>query len=142
ATETRSSNEAEKAKIEQRRDERIFTPTTEEMVQTARETVTAAEKAAQTECGNGDRKQRGKLCHEREADERKARDVLKVALEQRALTVADEKDERRLAELNTALDKPEGVQDADTIKHGGSLALARLFRVPTSWADLIADWKM
>jgi hypothetical protein len=50
--------------------------------------------------------------------------------------------EKRLAEIAFELTKPTGITDANTAQQGGAVALARLFKLPTTWADFIADWKM
>jgi hypothetical protein len=63
-----------------------FTPATAETVTAARDALTAAERSRAAECGNGDPKQRGKFCREREADEWTAADALSSATRAKAAT--------------------------------------------------------
>jgi hypothetical protein len=56
-----------------------FAPLTEESVAAARDAVAAAERIRAAECGNGDRKQRGPNCRQRETEEQARREALTTA---------------------------------------------------------------
>ena len=63
-----------------------FTPTDADAVAAARAAVEAAERSRKAECGNGDLKQRGPRCVQREADEAIARTVFTTASANKATT--------------------------------------------------------
>jgi len=83
---TRKENRAELARLTAERAAMIFTPATAETVSAAREAVKAAERTSLAECGNGNPKQRGKNCRDREIDEAKARTALTAAAANKAAT--------------------------------------------------------
>jgi hypothetical protein len=64
----------------------VFTPATTETVTAARDALSAAERSRAAECGNGDPKQRGKNCRDREGDERTAAEALSAATIAKAAT--------------------------------------------------------
>src|SRR5205807_5227986 len=72
---------ADLKRIARERDAMVFTPTTAEAVQAAREAVRSAEEIRQRECGNGDPKQRGLNCRQEQAK----RDVLTTVLANQGL---------------------------------------------------------
>ena len=127
--------EKELARLEMlRREMRSFDWTSAEAVDAARTALGNATVAKNAECGNGDPKQRGKHCKDKENAEAAASTALTVATNHRALTAqADNleqgaKAEReKLAELGSK--RETNVQGA---------ALARLFRLPDSEAAFAA----
>lgn len=142
AKETRAGNKDEKDRLEARRESMTFTPASDDAVEAAKDAVASAEAAMKAECGNGDPKLRGRFCRDRESDERTARADLKTVIEQNELTKEAARIDARIGDLTQALSKVEGIQDAEAAQQGGSIAIARLFRLPTTWAGWIADWKM
>ena len=75
-----AADRTELARIAQERAAMRFIPATEETVIAARETVAAAERIRAAECGNGDPKQRGPNCRQRETEEQTRREALTSAL--------------------------------------------------------------
>jgi hypothetical protein len=84
---------AELARITAER--KAFTPADADQVKAARDAVASAEGIRQRECGNGDPKQRGLNCRQRETEEQAKRDTLAVAIANKAAT-------DRAAQLDTA----------------------------------------
>jgi hypothetical protein len=83
----RKDDRAELARIMQERAAMpAFSPTIEEAVQAASAAVIAAEAIRLRECGNGDPKQRGPNCRQRETEEQTKRDALAAILVARAAT--------------------------------------------------------
>ena len=143
-TGARANLEAEKARREKRREtieRQGYKTTSEAQEKAANDAATAAEKAAKAECGDGG-VHRGKECRRLEGVETGKRSEQTATLGNRALTVEIESIEKRLAEIAVELAKPAGIADANAAQQGGAVALARLFKLPTTWGDLIADWKM
>jgi len=81
-----AADRAELSRITQERAAMRFVPATEETVAAAREAVVAAERIHIAECGNGDPKQRGPNCRQRETEEQARREALTSALASRAVT--------------------------------------------------------
>jgi hypothetical protein len=81
-----AADRAELARIAQERAAMRFVPATEETVAAARDAVTAAEHIRIAECGNGDPKQRGPNCRQRETEEQARREALTSALAGKAAT--------------------------------------------------------
>src|SRR5262245_10357985 len=71
---------ADLKRITREREALVFTATTFEAVQAAREAVKFAEEIRQRECGGGDPRQRGPNCRQRESEEQAKRDALAVVL--------------------------------------------------------------
>jgi hypothetical protein len=61
-----------------------FVPATVDTVAAVRDAVTAAERIRAAECGNGDPKQRGPNCRQRETEEQARREALTTALANKA----------------------------------------------------------
>ncbi len=82
-----ADDRAELARITREREAMsAFTAATAETVAAAREALAAAERSRAAECGNGDPKQRGRFCRDREADERTAAEALSAATLAKAAT--------------------------------------------------------
>jgi hypothetical protein len=101
------------------------------------DTVTAAKRVADTaadnrraECGNGDPKQRGPNCRQREIDEKEAADKLAVTTSAKSATERAAQYEASMAALRKRLAASGPVV---TVNVQGS-ALARLFRLPDTEA--------
>ena len=141
---TRANQEAEQKRLENRRtkiETQGYTTTSDEQAQAAKDAVAAAEKASKAECGEGGF-HRGKECKRLESVEAGKRTEQAKVLANRALTVEIATIGTRLDALAIELAKPVGTTDANTAQQGGAVALVRLFRLPTTWADFLADWKM
>jgi hypothetical protein len=86
AVDTRKENQAELTRLTAERAAMAFTPATAETVTAAREAANAAERTRKAECGNGDPRQRGRYCRDREIDEAAARTALTSAVANKAAT--------------------------------------------------------
>src|SRR5215468_5800007 len=64
-----ADDRAELARITREREGLSYTPTTDDAVSAAREAVITAERIRVSECGNGDPRQRGQNCRQRETEE-------------------------------------------------------------------------
>jgi hypothetical protein len=89
-----ADSRAELARITRERDGLAFTPTTDDAVKAARAAVVTSERIRLAECGNGDPKQRGPNCRQRETEEQGKRQALAHLLTNKALT-------ERAAQLDT-----------------------------------------
>jgi hypothetical protein len=81
-----------------------FTPASAEAVAVASAAARAAERTRAAECGNGEPKQRGKFCREREADERAAADKLVALVANKAATDQAAKLDKDIAEAQARID--------------------------------------
>jgi hypothetical protein len=81
-----SCDSAELARLTQERAIVQFAPATEETVAAARDAVAAAERTRVAERGDGDPKQRGPNCRQRESEEQAKRQALTVGLTGKAAT--------------------------------------------------------
>jgi len=82
----RKDDRAELSRLTGERAAMVFIPTTEEVVRSSREVVSAAERTRKVECGDGDPKQRGNNCRARETAEATARAALTTAIANLAAT--------------------------------------------------------
>lgn len=98
-----------------------YVPTDQSAVDAAKRATDAATTAKERECGNGDPKERGKLCREKEEAERAAADVLRKATAQKATTDRATKIELEIRALRARLDKGEAVARANPL--GDALSL-------------------
>ena len=90
-----------------------FAPATEEAVQAAGAAVTAAEAIRLRECGNGDPKQRGPNCRQRETEEQAKRDALAAILAAKAATDKAAKLDGEAAAIRARLGKSQPVIERD-----------------------------
>ena len=79
-----AANRAELARIGRERARMDFVPATDDTVAAARDAVAAAERIRAAECGNGDPKQRGPNCRQRETEEQARREALTTSLVNKA----------------------------------------------------------
>jgi hypothetical protein len=122
------------ARIMSERAGMVFVPATEESVQAAREAVTSAEAIRLRECGNGDPRQRGPRCRERETEEQAKRDALATALANKALTDKATKLDNNVATIRARLDKAPPVQSVDPLAD----AIGKLVHLPS---EVAAAWQ-
>ncbi len=111
-----------------------FVPTDASVVEAARRATERAEESRKAECGNGDPKQRGRHCRDRESDERTAVDILAKIVAAKAAT---DQAARLDAETQVQRTKLSGLGPVVVVNIQGS-ALAKLFRLPESEADFAA----
>jgi hypothetical protein len=90
-----------------------FTPATEEAVQAVSSAVTAAEAIRLRECGNGDPKQRGPNCRQRETEEQTKRDALASILVAKAATDKAAKLDGEAAAIRARLGNSQPVIERD-----------------------------
>ena len=90
-----------------------FTPATAETVTATREGVTAAEAIRLRECGNGEPKQRGPNCRQRETEEQAKRDALTTAETNKAATDRAAKLCADAAAIRARLNTSPAPQEAD-----------------------------
>jgi hypothetical protein len=83
--------------------------------------VTAAERIKERECGNGEPKQRGPNCRQRETEEQAKRDALATVLANKATTDKATKLDREIAEISARLAKAPAVKETSAGKTLGSL---------------------
>jgi hypothetical protein len=110
-----ADSRAELARITRERDGLAFTPTTDDAVKAARDAVTTAERIRLAECGNGDPKQRGPNCRQRETEEQGKRDGLASVLANKALTERAAQLDADAARLRAMLAKVPKVQNANPL---------------------------
>jgi hypothetical protein len=106
---------AELARITRERDGLAFTPTTDDAVKAARDAVATSERIRLAECGNGDPKQRGPNCRQRETEEQGKRDGLASVLTNKALTERAAQLDADAARVRTKLAKAPKVQNANPL---------------------------
>jgi hypothetical protein len=106
---------AELARITRERDGLAFTPTTDDAVKAARAAVVTAERIRLAECGNGDPKQRGPNCRQRETEDQGKRDALASVLTNRALTERAAQLDADAARVRAQLARAPKVQNANPL---------------------------
>lgn len=107
------ADRAELARLMSERAAMVFTPASEESVEAARAAVASAERVRTAECGNGDPKQRGPNCRQRETDEQTKRDALAAALANKALTDKATKRDADAAAVRARLNETDPAIDGD-----------------------------
>jgi hypothetical protein len=129
------SDESELARLQRQRDAMpAFAATDEAAVTAAKRAADTASDNRRAECGNGDPKQRGPNCRQREVDEKDAADKLVAATSAKVSTDRAGKLDRDMAAIRQRLAAAGPVV---TVNVQGS-ALARLFRLPDAEADFAA----
>jgi hypothetical protein len=111
-----------------------FTPTDEAAVGAAKRAADAATTAKNAECGNGDPKQRGRFCRDKETAEKEATDALAKTSATKAITDRANRIEAQMAPIRKRLQKASPI--AETNVQGW--ALAKLFRLPEAEAGFMA----
>jgi hypothetical protein len=129
------SDEAELVRLQRQRDAMpAFVATDEATVTAAKRAADTASSNRRSECGNGDPRQRGPNCRQREVDEKDAADRLAAATSAKASTERAGKLEASMTAIRQRL---ESAGPVVTVNVQGS-ALARLFRLPDTEADFAA----
>jgi len=106
---------AELARITREREGLAFTPTTDDAVKAAQDAVITAEHIRVAECGNGDPKQHGPNCRQRETEEQGKRDGLASVLTNKALTERAAQLDADAARVRAKLAKTPKVQNANPL---------------------------
>jgi hypothetical protein len=107
-------------------------PTDQAAVDAAKRAADAATVAKERECGNGDPKQRGKLCREKEESERAAADTLRKATTEKATTDRASKIEADMRALREQLSAGETVASANPLGNALSLLIGSAADVLTA----------
>jgi hypothetical protein len=110
-----ADSRAELARIARERDGLVFMPTTDDAVKAARDAVATAERIRLAECENGDPKQRGPNCRQRETEEQGKRDGLASVLTNKALTERAAQLDADAARVRAKLAKVPKVQNANPL---------------------------
>ena len=110
-----ADSRAELARITRERDGLAFTPATDDAVKAARDAVTTAERIRLAECGNGDQRQRGPNCRQRETEEQANRNSLASVLTNKALTERAAQLDADAARVRAKLAKAPKVQNANPL---------------------------
>jgi hypothetical protein len=110
-----AEDRAELARITGERGALKFTPTTDDAVKAARDAVATAERIWVAECGNGDPRQRGPNCRQRETEEQSKRDALASVLANKALTERAVQLDADAARVRANLAKAPRVQNANPL---------------------------
>jgi hypothetical protein len=111
-----------------------YVATDKAAVDAAQRAADAATTAKERECGNGDPKQRGRLCRDKEDDERQAADALTKATAAKAMTDRAAKLEADMRPIRERLRTAGPVVEANV----QGTAIAKLFRLPDAEAEFAA----
>jgi len=110
-----ADDRTELSRITRERNALSFTPSTDEAVKAAHEAVITAERIRVAECGNGDPRQRGPNCRQRETEEQGKRDALASVLASKALTERAAQLDADAARVRAKLAKAPRVQNANPL---------------------------
>jgi hypothetical protein len=110
-----ADSRAELARITREREGLAFMPTTDDTVKAARDAAATAEHIRLAECGNGDVRQRGPNCRQRETEEQRKRDGLASVLTSKALTERAAQLDADAARVRAKLAKAPKVQNANPL---------------------------
>lgn len=130
ATDARKDHRAELARITREREAMTLAPATADAVQAARDTVASAEAIRQRECGNGDPRQRGPNCRQRETEEQGKRDALAAVVIAKAATDKSTKLDADAAAIRARLAKAAPVASVNPLAD----TLGRIFAMPAETA--------
>ena len=126
----RKDDRAALARITAERAAMRFEPATADAAQAARDAVAAAEGIRLRECGNGDPKQRGPNCRQRETEEQTKRDALSAVLASKASTDKAAKLDADVAAIRARLDKAQPVASVNPLAD----TLGRVLALPADTA--------
>jgi hypothetical protein len=110
-----ADDRAELARITRERNALSYSPTTDDAVRAAREVVITSEHIRVAECGNGDARQRGPNCRQRETEEQGKRDALVSVLANKALTERAAQLDADAARVRAKLARAPRVQNANPL---------------------------
>lgn len=124
---------AELARLIAERERMAFTRTTAEAVNAARDAVGAAERTRLAECGNGDVRQRGPNCRQRETEEQASRAALTAISEAAGQTQRAAQLEAQAAAIRDQLARAPAVKEGDAL----GAALGRLLQMAPATASTV-----
>jgi hypothetical protein len=127
---TVKDDRARLARIEREREAMTFVATDAEAVKAAQAAVLAAERTRIAECGNGDPRQRGKNCRQREGEEGEARKAETATLANKALTDQASKLDTEAATIRARLAQTPAVKEGNALGE----ALGRLLPLSAATA--------
>jgi len=137
AVDARKDDRAELARITAERAAIVFVPATEDAVRISREMVSAAERTRKAECGDGDPKQRGKNCRQRESEEADARTALTATIANKAATDRATKLDADIRAVRKRLDGVEAVANPNPLGTTLELMLGTGATTLTTWQQTI-----
>ena len=114
-----------------------FTPATDDIVKAARDAVATAERIRLAECGNGEPRQRGPKCRERETEEQAKRDALAGVLVNKALTEKAAKLDADATRVRAQLAKAHPVQNANPLGATLEQMIGATAAALTAWQQAI-----
>src|SRR5436190_7638558 len=132
-----ADSRAELARITRERDGLAFTPTTDDAVKVTRDAVTTAERIRLAECGNGDQRQRGPNCRQRETEEQANRSSLASVLTNKALTERAAQLDADAARVRAKLAKAPKVQNANPLGAALEQMIGATAAALTAWQQAI-----
>lgn len=132
-----ADDRAELRRIMRERAALNFMPATDEAVKVARDAVATAERTRLAECGNGDPKQRGPKCRERETEEQAKRDALATVIANKALTEKAAKLDGDAVGVRTRLAKVAPVQNANPLGAALEQMIGATAAALTAWQQAI-----
>jgi hypothetical protein len=137
AVDTRKADQAALTRLSAERTAMTFTPATAEAVVAAREAVSSAERARRAECGDGDPKQRGKNCRDRETAEETARTKLSTTVTNKDATDRAAKLDADIGALRKRLDGGLAVANPNPLGTVLALMLGVGVAAVTAWQQAI-----
>jgi hypothetical protein len=137
AVDSRKEDKAELARLTAERSAMSFTPATADAVSAARDAVKSAERAREAECGDGDPKQRGKNCRDREMVEAAARTNLATVVASKDATDRAAKLDADITALRRRLDGGQAVADANPLGAVLGIMLGVGAAAVTAWQQAI-----
>jgi hypothetical protein len=137
AVDARKDDRAELARMTAERGAMKFVPATADAVSISREMVKAAERTRKAECGDGDPKQRGKNCRQRESEEADARTALTSAIANKAATDRATKLDADIRAVRKRLDGFEAVANPNPLGAALELMLGAGAAALTAWQQAI-----
>ena len=117
-----------------------YAPTDQAAVDAAARAADSATMAKERECGNGDPKQRGKFCREKEDSERNAADALRKTTAQKATTDRASKLEGEIRAVRDHLSAGETVATANPLSSALSVLIGSAADVLTVRLQAIIAW--
>jgi hypothetical protein len=137
AVDSRTGDKAELTRLSAERTAMAFTPATAEAVSAAKEAVKSAERARKAECGDGDLKQRGKYCRDRETAEEAARTKLSATVGSKDATDRAAKLDADIASLRKRLAGGQAVADANPLGAVLGIMLGVGTAAVTAWQQAV-----
>jgi hypothetical protein len=132
-----AADRADLARISRERAGMRFAPATDDTVAAARDAVAAAERVRAAECGNGDPKQRGPNCRQREIEEQARREALTTALSNKAATDKATSLDGAAAAIRARLAAALPVQNPNPLGAALALLLGAGAAVLTAWQQAV-----